>query len=1043
MRAITLELTAFGPYLEKQTIHFDELGEESIFLITGPTGAGKTTIFDAICYALYGRASGSDRDQDSLRSHFASVDDPTKVKYRFSLHNQEYEIIRQPRQLKKKERGDGYTDEPAKATLYEMIDGKKELITARIKEVNETIETKLGFDYEQFCKMVLIPQGEFRKLISENSKERESILQKIFHTYFYEKITEELKLESKELKEKINHLDYNIQHEIAKINWKYHSNREEEHSLENNSIHFIIEKLREEIRLTKEKIADEEKQKSTQEQALINAQNQLNEGRIVEEKFKEQEQLKKDKTALSDQLDSIEQMKEQLQSAKRAQEIIPFEEQMRARKKEWIEQQNELQKQQEKITQINLDFENIRKHHEEEESLSDKREKLKEAINNMKQQLDQVNHYLELQDKAIQATNIKEKDKKQMDNAEKKLQETEKKLEGIEQKLGEEQDLTKDYYQEKDVLEKIKDKVKKLTDLFKENQYLNELRNNYQILKKQYIEKQEIVNQLKEAYEKAEDQQKLHYAAYIAQHLEYGSPCPVCGSMEHPNKAEQEHQSIQINIKQLKQKLQDEEQSFLALHQNFSDCKSKGQSQRATVNKLYKELEDTLPSLDQESISHLIKQLQNSIISHEINLKKLTQGLERIQTLKTQKMQYRQRIGDLKQTFDQYVNKYQRANDDAIKLNTQLDVLAKQLPQDINDVKRFKQQIADKENQLDHMVKRWEETKQKYQATYELLQKETTIVDQLVLFEKNKKTNYESQQLQFNDTMKAKGFASAEAYQKSKMPLEKQSVIEEEIQRFEHRMKQINLRLQELLLQTNNMTRPDLHQLSELVDTKQNQLQTINDHLYALKLKLTNDESILKHINRELKHQKELEEEYYMIGELAELAHGNNSLKLSFERYVLASFLDEILLQANIRLNQMTENRYQLMRSGQVAKRGAQSGLDLEVFDHHTGLKRSVKTLSGGEGFKAALSLALGLADVVQSHSGGVQLDTLFIDEGFGTLDEVSLQQAIDCLKSLQDSNRLLGIISHVPYLKNEIHAKLQITPSHKGSKLAFSFGQS
>lgn len=155
----------------------------------------------------------------------------------------------------------------------------------------------------------------------------------------------------------------------------------------------------------------------------------------------------------------------------------------------------------------------------------------------------------------------------------------------------------------------------------------------------------------------------------------------------------------------------------------------------------------------------------------------------------------------------------------------------------------------------------------------------------------------------------------------------------------------------------------------------------------------------------------------------------------------MASFLDEILSQANIRLDRMTEYRYQLIRSGQVAKQGAQSGLDLEVLDHHTGQQRSVKTLSGGEGFKASLSLALGLADVVQAHAGGIQMDTLFIDEGFGTLDETSLQQAIDCLKDLQDSNRLLGIISHVPHLKDEIHAKLEITPSPRGSTLAFSFG--
>src|SRR5690606_15485041 len=157
------------------------------------------------------------------------------------------------------------------------------------------------------------------------------------------------------------------------------------------------------------------------------------------------------------------------------------------------------------------------------------------------------------------------------------------------------------------------------------------------------------------------------------------------------------------------------------------------------------------------------------------------------------------------------------------------------------------------------------------------------------------------------------------------------------------------------------------------------------------------DEGTLSNLVDVVNKIRELEEDYYIVGSLADLSSGNNALRLSFERYVLASFLDEILIQANIRLDRMTDHRYHFIRSGEVAKRGAQSGLDLEVMDHHTGITRSVRTLSGGEGFKAALSLALGLADVVQAHAGGVQLDTLFIDEGFGTLDEISLQQAIDC----------------------------------------------
>ncbi|WP_010094528.1 AAA family ATPase [Ornithinibacillus scapharcae] len=216
MRAIRLSMRAFGPYLEKQMIDFEMLGDESIFLITGPTGAGKTTIFDAICYALYGRASGSDRDQDSLRSHFAAIDEPTEVEFRFALNNHVYEIIRNPKQQKKKERGEGFTEEPAKAILYEIVNGEKQLLSSRIKDVNESIEEKLGFDYEQFRKMVLIPQGEFRKLISENSKEREAILQKIFRTYFYEKMTEELKAQAKDLESQVKKLEADVNYGLSK-----------------------------------------------------------------------------------------------------------------------------------------------------------------------------------------------------------------------------------------------------------------------------------------------------------------------------------------------------------------------------------------------------------------------------------------------------------------------------------------------------------------------------------------------------------------------------------------------------------------------------------------------------------------------------------------------------------------------------------------------------------------------------------------------------------------------------------------------------------
>jgi len=217
LRVLTLEINAFGSYKNHQVIDFTELEEESIFLITGPTGAGKTTIFDAICYGLYGKASGSERDQEAFRSHFSSEDDYTSVKLTFSIKGREYRIERSPKQWKKKTRGDGFTEEPANAAFYTQTPEQDwKLEATKINEVNEAIEQLIGLDYEQFKKMIMIPQGEFRKLISENSREREEVLQKIFHTSFYRKITERLKEQSTELRSEIQQFENDIKQQFDK-----------------------------------------------------------------------------------------------------------------------------------------------------------------------------------------------------------------------------------------------------------------------------------------------------------------------------------------------------------------------------------------------------------------------------------------------------------------------------------------------------------------------------------------------------------------------------------------------------------------------------------------------------------------------------------------------------------------------------------------------------------------------------------------------------------------------------------------------------------
>lgn len=1036
MRAIRLSVRAFGPYLEKQTIDFEMLGNESIFLITGPTGAGKTTIFDAICYALYGRASGSDRDQDSLRSHFAAIDVPTEVEFRFALNNNVYEIIRNPKQQKKKERGEGYTEEPAKAILYEIVNGEKQLLSSRIKDVNESIEEKLGFDYEQFRKMVLIPQGEFRKLISENSKEREAILQKIFRTHFYEKMTEELKLQAKELEAQVKKLESDVNYGLSKIDWQYVA-------VEDETTDSLLSHLETEIEEARKIEAERQETKRQQQEKLRLVEEKLRQASLIEEKFNEQEALLKESDRLEQMKESVNEKERRLHHARIAQQIIPLEEQSAARQTEWQSQLNKLTEQKNEVNRLKKELDQIKLKYEEAAKKEEEREKLKEEIKHGKQQIEYVETYLTMKKKQeehfLEKANIEGKIK----SLQTTIEENEIRITKLEKELSDEAMLTKAFYETKDALSKQEEIKATLDEYQVEYRKLVMLRQQYTAAHQHYQYKQEEIKQLREKCDTLEHAQKEQFAGILANQLKSGEACPVCGSTNHPNKAIHDKVLHDFDeIEELKLLIQKKEAEFGNIQQDFIDQKTLGQTQRSTVDKIHVILSNTFPNFNQEIIHEL-----NETVVHEIqSLKQKLEGIsvkqKEIEALQLERKTLQNKNKELKQTFDLINDEYKRIHEAVIQSTTKLEDLKNQLPDFVQEPNEYKLQLVKKEELYERIMKEWELLKAAYEQKVDMLNKQTTILEQLQVFEEQTKKNFEDQNKKFLNTVERNGFSNLEAFQKAKLSVEMQTHLSSEIEEYQSSVKRIHYRLLELRDQLAEVERADLENYKSEVEANREKLEKIQEGILGIRNKIKHDTEILEQMNHIMKNMKDLEDEYYVIGTLSNLSSGNNSLRLSFERYVLASFLDEILLQANLRLDRMTDHRYELIRSGEVAKRGAQSGLDLEVMDHHTGITRSVKTLSGGEGFKAALSLALGLADVVQAHAGGVQLDTLFIDEGFGTLDEISLQQAIDCLKDLQESNRLLGIISHVPALKNEIHTKLVITPSHRGSNLNFTFGK-
>ncbi|SDJ68563.1 AAA family ATPase [Sediminibacillus albus] len=1035
MRAISLSMTAFGPYKEKQTVDFREIGEETIFLITGPTGAGKTTIFDAICYALYGRASGSDRDHDSLRSHFAEIDFSTEISFCFSLRGKTYHVTRYPKQLKRKARGEGLTEDPARAELYEIQDGQKVLLSSKIKDVNETLEEKLGLDYEQFRKMIMIPQGEFRKLISENSKEREEILQKIFHTYFYEKITDELKKQSRELHQSIQQIETRLEQEADKITWR---TLEPE---ETDSIEDIANKLSKEIDIVKQELAETEEALKREKTELNQVQAAYYHGKQLEEKYKEYDELKGTEKELTEMQPVIESKQEKQLLAEKAAKVIPFEEQALNRKREWDEQAARLKEQKEKKEGVEQRFEAARAGYEKELNRENEREKLKETIETNKKQLEKLKQYKQLNQEKQKVEQEKLAIEREIVDVDKQLDTLISKREQLEKKLQAQNQMTKEYYKAERDWKEALEKPKKLEEIIKQNDKLKNMRNNFQNVQKQYGEKQKTIETLQKSIKNLEDGQKSNHAILLAQELQAGKACPVCGSTEHPVKAAGTTTEISDHqLEELHEKLEAEKKSFNEWQNRYIQVKSEGQAQRSLIDQLYQDFETSLGEFNEQAIHDHLKRSREEVESKREQKEAVEKQLKSIEEASALRERVLTNIRSKQTEMENKKQSKEKVTEAWLKINMQMEHTKQEIGQPDKDPADLQKEITAQERSLTDWLETWEKMKQDYQESKEQLQQFQTILQQQDTFTKETEQKYSKDLDKFESMIASNGFSSIAAYQSARLTEAERSQLQTEIDTFNQRKQLVKERLQETAKHLENSDKPNIEKLQETLSAKEKALEQVNQTLQQLKFSHHALGQISDTMHGLLEEHHNKAKQYYDIGELADLARGENHLRLSFERYVLSSFLDEILLQANLRFGQMTEHRYQLIRSDQVAKRGAQSGLDLEVLDHHTGQQRSVKTLSGGEGFKASLSLALGMADVVQAHAGGVQLETLFIDEGFGTLDELSLEQAIECLKGLQQSNRVLGIISHVPQLKEEIPAKLQITPSQTGSNVAFTF---
>lgn len=1035
MRPLKLTMQAFGPYANKQEVDFTKLGEKTMFVISGATGAGKTTIFDGISFAIYGKASGDDRAGNDLRSQFASDDLLTEVTLEFQLRNKRYLIKRNPQQEKKKSRGEGTTVQSAKAELYAL--GEEEtLLAANVRDVDDKINEIMKIDCHQFRQIMMIPQGEFRKLLVSESKDKEKILQKLFHTEHYKRIEEILKDRANELRKEVERGVGERNTFLSRIQADNNEKLLEVLSEDHINVNDVLERL-------KELISEDEKIlnsisadiKSNEEKRQM-IEREIHHGNHIVEQIKVKEQLFIQKEQLQSCVPEIEAVTKTIDLAKKAANLSQYEQQCNETELQMITKQQELKNANVLLEKLANELREKEAKLIEEKQRSDEREELHQEINHLKALEKDILSFAtvekEVDDLKNEINNLtKNKDhlEKQMTLLDEKIEALLTEKEAVNSAQLEKADLSMKLMKDESMAEKVSDLIKNKKNLITLEKHFSATEDDREDIEDDLSELNEHLEQLLSAWNKGQ-------AALLAKKLSKDEPCPVCGSNHHPDRAEM-HDDIptEEELKQIQNKVKQLEQEKQKLDSTYYEAKSQFETHMNSVIALADSVSEKLPyqlrNLALEDLQEYFEEqccnLKNQLKQLDEKVSKKTEIESNLEAANTEKNQLKESLNRLNEQFE---NKHTSF----IEKRRDLARLSEIIPESLRDAVVFRKKLSEVENKL-KLIERALEQAEK--AVIETKRNIATIEGTTASLQKvvnELKERLVKLQKTFEEQLSVLGFSSKIDYGEAKRTEIEVSQLEANVQSFREELRSVTDRYTELHARLEAVEKPDLQKLEEIIANVNQQLHELQERKNVLYHKCQTNSNIYASIEKINQEIAKVEEQFKIVGELSDIASGKNTYKLTFERFVLAAFLDEILVCANARLNKMTSGRYQLQRKTDRSKGNIQSGLELLVFDQYTGKTRHVKTLSGGESFKASLSLALGLADIVQSFSGGISMETMFIDEGFGTLDPESLENAIETLVEIQSTGRLVGIISHVPELKERIDARFEVISTQTGS---------
>ncbi|WP_354003691.1 SMC family ATPase [Ramlibacter aurantiacus] len=1009
-----LRLQAFGPFAGVQEIDFRRLGGNSFFLIHGPTGSGKTSVLDGMCFALFGDSSGGEREGRQMRSHHADAATLTQLEFEFALGQARYRVLRVPEQTRKALRGGGEVNQKPRAELFavegEGADATERPLATGWSKVNEYIVRLLGFDSRQFRQVIVLPQGRFFEFLKASSQEREKILQVLFGTELYKRVEESLKRAADELQA------------------RGRAERERRAALLEQAA--VVDEAELATREAGQRAVLEEARATAAHSAVEAraAEDRLAQARQDAQRFAEHDAAALALQALRSQQDQESARRQALARMKLAARLRPLEQHWQQARTESVQARALAAQRTQALERAGQEEAAARSACERQEALAPRREQLAGRIAQLAELSGRVGLLAQAQADHAAARQRQQRASQQLEQAGRAHAEAGQACESLQGELAR-------VGAEAASLEAAGAALRHAQSLRTQRLERDRLLALCQTARRQVDTLQSACEARRARAEQAMQlwqQAMAHWlagqSARIARELQAGQPCPVCGSHEHPSPA---HASGDAASDEQLAAAEGARDRAADEHRQAQEALA---AARLRLAQAEGGLETAQAALGAEASDDLGGVLTAA-----------TDALKRAQAAAAGLPQLRQRLDAARQRLQEAATALERAQADGADAARELQHRATQCAERQAGIPAELAQPA----ALAHAL---QQARLEAQAMHQALkqaqdaaaQQASALARAIAFAEESARTRTQREQLEqaragaFEDGLRELGFADADDWRAAHADDPTIAAQEEHTAAFDRAFAAASERVVRSQAAVQDLLRPDVAAAEIALRDAQARQTAASDAVRDVLAKLQNTSGFIGSLARIAQSFDDIERRHADLRTLADAAVGQNPQRMSFQRYVLATLLEEVLAATTLRLRVMSRGRYEMRRRLVAMDARSAGGLDLDVFDHYTGTTRGVDTLSGGESFLASLALALGLSDVVQSHAGGIRLDAIFVDEGFGTLDPEALDFAIRTLKDLQRSGRMVGIISHVAELREWMDARLELLPSQDGSRARF-----